>query len=96
MNKFKKLLLYTIPVDLIANYRKTYRNIRYFYNKAQWWSKERIEQWQLAKLQEIIRYAYENTSGYNQLYRQAGVCPEDLVTLDDIKKFPFIDKSFVN
>ncbi len=95
MNKFKKLLLYTIPADSIGNYRKTYKNIRNFYNKAQWWSKERIEQWQLAKLQEIIRYAYENTSGYNQLYRQAGVCPEDLVTLDDIKKFPFIDKSLM-
>jgi len=39
-----------------------------------------------------VRHAYEKTEGYRDLYRQAGVCPEDIQTLGDIRFLPFTTK----
>lgn len=74
-----------------GNYWPVYR----FYRKAQWWSKEKIEEWQLNKLQELISYAYYNTNGYKQLYDEVGVKPADLQSLKDIESFPITCKSLI-
>lgn len=65
---------------------------RRFLNDAQHWPRERIERWQLQKLQAIVRFAYENTEGYRELYRKAGVGPDDLRSLRDIQRLPFTTK----
>lgn len=56
------------------------------------WSRDRIEAWQLAQLQSIVAYAFENTEGYRELYRKAGVKPQDIQRLDDIRFLPFTNK----
>ncbi len=56
------------------------------------WPPERVEAWQLARLQDIIRLAYDRTQGYRELYRQAGVRPEDIRSLADIRHLPFTSK----
>lgn len=55
-------------------------------------ARNEIEQWQLNKLRFIISHAYNNIPGYHSLYREAGVKPEDLQTLNDIRLFPIIEK----
>ena len=72
-----------------------YNKVYGFYDKAQWWSKDEIERWQFERLKSIISYAYYNTDGYRQLYDEAGVTPDCLLKLDDIKKFPFTDKALL-
>mgnify|MGYP001172095996 CR=1 FL=1 len=57
-----------------------------FYNNAQWWSKEMIEEWQLIKLKEIITYAYNNVYGYHQLYKEFGIVPKDIKRLKVLVK----------
>ena len=47
---------------------------------------------QLERLQEMVRYAYDNTVYYKRSFDEAGVKPEDIKTLKDLEKFPFIDK----
>lgn len=69
--------------------------MKIFYSKAQWWSKEKIESWQMKKLKEIVNYSYENVPGYFQLYKEACVKPEDINTLADINKLPFTDKELI-
>lgn len=51
-----------------------------------------IEKWQLDKLKEILRHAYTNVPGYYQLYKEAGVTPDDIQTIADIKLLPIINK----
>ncbi len=51
-----------------------------------------LEELQLARLQEMVRYAYDNTVYYKRAFDEAGVKPEDIKTLKDIEAFPFIDK----
>ena len=71
---------------------KRYWQTWQFLQDAQWWDRERIEKWQLAKLQAVVRNAYENVPGYNALYREAGVKPDDIRTLSDVRLLPFTTK----
>lgn len=43
----------------------------------------------------MIQYAYENTTGYRQLYDEARVKPGDIQSLDDIKLLPITDKTLL-
>lgn len=47
---------------------------------------------QLERLQHIVRYAYDNVEFYRKKYDAAGFSPDDIRTLDDIEKIPFVTK----
>ncbi len=71
---------------------RIYRHWRGFLVQAQHWPAERIQQWQLEKLRRIIQHAITQTEGYRELYRRAGVGPEDVHSLSDLKLLPFTTK----
>ena len=48
---------------------------------------------QLAKLQKLIPYEYERVALFRRRCDEKGVKPRDLVTLDDLAKFPFMKKT---
>ena len=41
-------------------------------------------------LKEVVAHAYHNSPFYKRKYDEAGVKPEDIETLDDIKKLPMV------
>ena len=47
---------------------------------------------QLKKLKETVKYEYDNVPYYREKMDKAGVKPEDIQTLEDIRKLPFITK----
>ena len=47
---------------------------------------------QLEKLKKTVKHAYDNVSHYRNKMDEAGVKPEDIQSLDDITKLPFITK----
>ena len=88
-----KTLLLILPVE--KRFPKIFWNTKIFLNKAQWWSKSNIQNWQFKKTKEIIEYAYNNVPGYNQLFRENNVIPLDYKELTDIIKFPTITKEII-
>ena len=74
---------------------KQYWDLKSFLKDAQWWERHRIEKWQLGRLKEMIRYAYDNVPGYYALYHDAGVTPEDIVSLEDVRLLPFTTKELI-
>ncbi len=72
-----------------------YKTTQRFLRLAQWWNSDRIKTWQLQKLQELIAYAYKNVPGYYHLYNTAGVKPESIRSLDDIRTLPFVTKELI-
>jgi len=74
---------------------KQYKKVHNFYDHAQWWSLNKIHQWQLKQLQSIVRYAYDFVPGYRQIYKEASVHPKDIRTLEDISILPFTTKSLL-
>jgi phenylacetate-CoA ligase len=54
--------------------------------------RERLEALQLRSLREEIGFAYLNAPYYRRSFDAAGVRPEDVQTLADVARLPFIDK----
>ena len=55
-------------------------------------SREEMEALQLARLQETVKRVYELVPAYRNKMEMAGVKPGDIVTLQDLKKLPFVTK----
>ncbi|HQC54280.1 MAG TPA: phenylacetate--CoA ligase [Clostridia bacterium] len=51
-----------------------------------------MQKLQLTRFQKIVNYAYNNIAFYKNKYDAAGFKPEDLKTLDDIRRIPFVTK----
>ena len=56
-------------------------------------SRERIRAIQLEKLIAQVAYTYENVAWYRDKMNEMGVRPEDIKTLEDVRKLPFTDKN---
>lgn len=52
-------------------------------------TQEQLADIQLAGLQWTVRHAYEGSDFYRQKFAAAGVRPEDIRTLDDLRRLPF-------
>lgn len=67
-------------------------NSKYWNEELETMPREQLEEKQLEDLKEIIKFSYENAPYYKRTFDEAGVKPEDIKTLKDIEKFPFISK----
>lgn len=54
--------------------------------------REALEALQLKRLQQVVSRVYHNVDFYKKSFDKAGVSPDSLKTLDDIKRFPFTTK----
>ena len=44
---------------------------------------------QMERLQIVVNQAYSNVDFYRKKFDEAGVSPDDIKTLDDLKRIPF-------
>lgn len=56
-------------------------------------SRDELHALQLKKLKKLIELAYQYSPYYRQQMETHGLLPNDIQTLDDLKRFPIIDKS---
>ena len=54
-------------------------------------SREEIEKLQLERLQKTVRHCMNNEF-YQKKFKEAGITPDDIKTLDDVRKLPFTTK----
>ncbi len=55
-------------------------------------SREQIRAWQDERLVKQVKHAYEHVTYYHDMMERAGVSPDDIHSVDDLKKLPFITK----
>ena len=65
---------------------------RYYQPEVETASYEEIRKIQNEKIVKQVRYVYENVPYYRNLMEQKGVTPDDIKSVDDIKKLPFLSK----
>ncbi|MBC2889542.1 phenylacetate--CoA ligase family protein [Gordonibacter massiliensis (ex Traore et al. 2017)] len=53
---------------------------------------EQLRELQLERMKQSVRHAYDNVAFYQQSFKDAGVTPDDLNSLEDLQKFPFVIK----
>lgn len=55
-------------------------------------SQEQIREWQSERLVKQVKHVYENVAMYRERMDEMGVKPEDIKSVDDLKKLPFTTK----
>lgn len=62
------------------------------WSKEETLPREEIEKIQLERLKETVNRVYENVQPYRKKMDEAGIKPEDIQSLSDLKKLPFVTK----
>ncbi len=66
---------------------------RYFQKEIETMPREEMKKLQSEKLIKQVRHVYENVAYYRDLMDQKGVRPEDIQSIDDLHKLPFLSKA---
>ena len=66
-----------------------------FLRQSEWWSKEKIREYQDEQLRHLIRHAYETVPYYNRIMKKRGLTPNDIKGQDDLPKLPLLTKEEV-
>lgn len=72
-------------LDLISRYRSI--------GHEQWLSRKQIHHLQVSRLVDLLRDAYENVPYYRSLFDRAGLKPQQIRTLDDLRRIPISSKA---
>ncbi len=59
------------------------------------WSDERILEYRNLRLRSFVQYAVETVPFYRSRFRELGISPEDIHTIDDLKVLPVLTKEEV-
>ena len=59
------------------------------------WPRERLEQLRLARLQAIVRGAWEHTPYWHEVMARAGIAPDDIRSPDDLRRLPLLEKATI-
>ncbi|MDR2881086.1 MAG: phenylacetate--CoA ligase, partial [Azoarcus sp.] len=64
----------------------------YFDSRIETAPREDIRRIQLEKLQRQVAWAFDRVPWYRERFRELGVRPEDIRSLEDVRRLPFSDK----
>ncbi len=64
----------------------------YFQPEIECASQEQIRKWQNERLRNNVRHVYENVPYYRNKMQERGVTPDDVASVDDLHKLPFLTK----
>lgn len=66
-----------------------------FLRKSQSWDENRIYEYQVKKLKDLISYSKANVPYYEDLFQKIKLTPFDIKTLEDINKIPILTKEIL-
>ena len=59
---------------------------------SQWWSRERLEQLQVERLQALLQHARQHVQYYRDVFAQIGFDPASVTSITDLQRLPFLGK----
>ena len=65
----------------------------YFQKEIETMPVEKIKEMQAEKLVKIVKYVYDNVEYYRNLMNEKGLTPDDIKSLEDLHKLPFLSKA---
>jgi len=85
-----KYLYGLIPTRL--RYGKVFWQTYNFLQESQWWSKEKLEEYQMQQLSKLLHHAYENVPYYRRVFDERNLKPKDIQDFNDLRKLPCLTK----
>jgi phenylacetate-CoA ligase len=79
-----------IPVQY--RYGKDFWETYHFLQESQWWSREKLEEYQMQQLSKLLHHAYENVPYYRKIFDERGLKPKNIQSFDDFRKLPNLTK----
>lgn len=71
---------------------KVFWDIYNFLQESQWWSKEKLEEYQMRELEKLLKHSYENVPYYRRVFDEKGLKSKDIQDFNDLKKLPYLTK----
>lgn len=87
--------LYSMARRFYPGGQETHRHLEEL-ERTQWLSFEQLRVMQFAKLQQVVKHAYEHVPYYRELYKRLDIHPEDIKTGADFERLPFLTREDVN
>jgi phenylacetate-CoA ligase len=75
---------------------RSYARRRSFLEASQWWSRDRIREFQWAELQKLLAHVFTSVPFYQRKYAAAGLRLEDIRSLEDFSLLPPLTREEVN
>jgi len=66
-----------------------------FLQESQWWSKEKLEEYQIQQLSKLLNHAYKNVPYYRRVFDERGLKPKDIQDFKDLQKLPYLTKEII-
>ena len=63
-----------------------------FLNKSQWWTAEKLKNYQWDELQKLLKHAFNEVPYWKDRFNEIGMNFEDIRTYEDFQKLPIITK----
>ena len=57
-----------------------------------YWSKKKLRKYQEKRIRFLVNHSYYNVSFYRKKFKELGITPNDIKTLEDLNKLPIIKK----
>jgi phenylacetate-CoA ligase len=80
---------------IVKRYASPFWIRRRWLNRTQWLSYPELQEVQLGRLKKLIRHCYDTVPYYRQVMDDRGIRADDVKSLQDIEKFPIINKKEV-
>jgi phenylacetate-CoA ligase len=64
-----------------------------FLQESQWWSREKLEEYQMQQLSKLLHHAYENVPYYRRIFEERGLTPRNIQSIDALRQLPLLSKS---
>ena len=81
--------------NLFENQEGLVMSRKYWDQSIETISREDLEVYQLERLKEQVKSAYENSPYYRKSFEAAGVKPENIKSLEDVQKLPLLTKHII-
>ncbi len=90
---FSKATYRLLPPSM--RYGRAYREALALFRYSNEWDLQSLESYQEWRLRKLIHHCYENVPYYREVFRKASLTPQDIVTVQDLQKLPFLTKEIV-
>lgn len=76
-------------------YGKEFGSYKTLLKKSQWWSEERLTQYQITSFRRLLDHAYQNVPYYRRMLIERNLTPTEFSSLEDLRKLPLLTKETI-
>jgi phenylacetate-CoA ligase len=76
-------------------YGKAFWETYDFLKESQWWSRQKLAEYQLQQLSRLLNHAYDNVPYYRRVFDERGLKPKDIQDFDDLRRLPYLTKEII-